>query len=128
MLSCGLDGITGLDSRKVPTALRDRFGAAGLALTGPLTVAVERPGRRWTLTDATGARYQIVADGTDVVVYGWLETAAEYEYNAKGQPCRELTENIDDSGVRRRSAATRPTPGRRTSNWPTSTAWSRWAR
>ncbi|MFE1859394.1 RHS repeat-associated core domain-containing protein [Streptomyces anandii] len=102
LLSCGLDGITGLDSQKVPTALRDRFGAAGLALPGPLTVAVERPGRRWTLTDATGARYQIVADGTGVVVYGWLETAAEYEYNAKGQPCRELTENIDDSGVRRR--------------------------
>ncbi|MFG2386048.1 RHS repeat-associated core domain-containing protein [Streptomyces avermitilis] len=106
LLSFTLAEVADLDSRVAPAALRERLSAAGLALPGRLTVAVERPGRRWTLTDATGTPYQIVADGTDVIVYGWLEAAAEYEYNAKGQPCLELTENIDDSGVTRRLSIT----------------------
>ncbi|NUJ99872.1 RHS repeat-associated core domain-containing protein [Streptomyces lunaelactis] len=102
LLSTGLDEVGDLDSQAVPTVLRDRFSAAGLALLDPVTITVDRPGRRWTLTDATGAHYQIVVDGTDVTVYGWLEAATEYEYNAKGQLCREITENVDDSGVTRR--------------------------
>ncbi|MDH6115351.1 RHS repeat-associated protein [Kitasatospora sp. MAP12-15] len=102
LMSTGPVGVAELDGQALPSALRNRFAAAGLPLLDPVTVEVDRPGRRWTLTDAAGAHYQLVADGTDVTVYGWLRTATEYEYNAKGQPCLELTENVDDSGVTRR--------------------------
>ena len=102
LMSTGPVETAELDGGALPTALRDGFGAAGLPLTGPVTVEADRPGRRWTLTDADGAHYQVVADGTHVTVYGWLRTAAVYEYNAKGQPCLELTENVDGSGVTQR--------------------------
>ncbi|MFE0463199.1 RHS repeat-associated core domain-containing protein [Kitasatospora sp. NPDC058965] len=102
LMSVGPVALADLDGAALPAALRERFGAAGVPLVDPVTVAVDRPSRRWTVTDAAGAHYQLVADGTEVTVYAWLRTATSYEYNAKGQPCLELTENTDDTGATQR--------------------------
>ncbi|RKR92913.1 RHS repeat-associated protein [Micromonospora pisi] len=96
------DAAGDLDRQTVPGVLRDRFATAGLPLGDPVTVAVESPGRRWALTDATGTGYQVVADPGRLTVYGWLTDVTDYEYNSAGQLCRELVENVDDTGVRRR--------------------------
>lgn len=86
----------------VRAALRTHFTAHGLPLTDPVAVHEEVPDRRWRLTDADGTKYQVVADGTRLTVYGWLVDATEHEYNDHGQPCREIRDNTDDQGVRRR--------------------------
>ncbi|MFI6263183.1 RHS repeat-associated core domain-containing protein [Micromonospora sp. NPDC051006] len=101
LFTSDVDG-TDLSREAMPRALSAAFAAHGLPLAEPVTVAEDRPGPRWRLTDAAGAEYQVHADGTRLTVYGWLTDTTEYEYNEHGQLCRELGENIDDQGVRRR--------------------------
>ena len=57
-----------LASEKLPEGLQAEFRRQNEPLAEPVTIAVEEPGRRWRLTQATGRSYLIEADAERLTV------------------------------------------------------------
>jgi ABC-type dipeptide/oligopeptide/nickel transport system permease subunit len=57
-----------LESEQLPEGLQAEFRRQNEPLAEPVTIAVEEPGRRWRLTQATGRSYLIEADAERLTV------------------------------------------------------------
>ncbi|GIG88105.1 RHS repeat domain-containing protein [Plantactinospora endophytica] len=87
-----------LDARRMPAALTQRLSTAGFPLAAPVTVTVDRPGRRFTIVDAKGVELAAVLDEGQLGLFGWIGDVSEFEYNGRGQQHRTRVRNVNSAG------------------------------
>ncbi|HYD30801.1 MAG TPA: RHS repeat-associated core domain-containing protein [Azospirillaceae bacterium] len=88
-----------LDAAKLSPALASAFAAKGLALGPNARVGVSRPGVAWVIEDPAAPRsFPVLWDGRSLSANGFITSAVENEYNAKGQICVNRSINLDARG------------------------------